>query len=496
MPTDLSALVRSDEQSSASDFRSTSWALRLLVGILPALFLGIALTPIFFHRSSTSPGSRGEFLFTLVLAGMAGLGTAFLSWKCRHYRLLAERLLRHKSQETEFVELAFRLISATEREEIAECIASRTLDLAGVPGVFVELVDNEGGEVEIVAAAGRGVPAAGNRVHFEASTSARVAEHRHPQYIESDGGSSSYRDTLEKRIAAPLRSGDEVLGALVLVPHPPSSDIVDLASHRIQIVANFAALAFRRVGLLEEAKARRKEIERHLESKARLIRGFTHDLKNPIGAIDGYAQVLEAGIRGELAPAHREYVARIRQANRSMLDLIDDLVELARAETGELRIERREIDPSNLLDRVLDEYRAHAAARGLILEARGVEELPSIETDPDRVRQILGNLLSNAIKYTPSPGRVTLTAGPATQGNAPEPGKWFAISVSDTGPGIDPSAQVEIFEEFTRLSPDDYQGAGLGLSISRHIARALGGELTVESEPEVGSTFTLWLPAP
>lgn len=429
---------------------------------------------------------RVELIVTTTLATIAALGVGVMGWNCRRYRLRSDEFARRMNQERQFVYLTHRIMAASDADEVARCIVDGTLHLSSVAGTYVELVLPGGREVEIAARAGEQTPQAGYRAPYRGSVTERAAAERAPTRIDVAGPVDL--------IAAPLLAGDGPLGALVLVIDPTRRPAIPLALNRVQIVADFAALALKRATLLKEAESRRAEIERHLESKSRLVRGFTHDLKNPIGAIDGYAQILEAGVKGELAPAHREYVRRIRVATRSMLRLIDDLVELARAEAGELRIEPRDVDPTELIGAISDQYRANAAAQGLRLEISIPPSLPQVRTDPDRVRQILGNLLLNAIKYTPAPGRVTVAADTRSPSNVPGEGDWLAISISDTGPGIDQDAQSGIFEEFARISSDNKHGAGLGLAISRHIARAMKGEITVESTPGEGSTFTLWLP--
>src|SRR5690606_12386875 len=128
------------------------------------------------------------------------------------------------------------------------------------------------------------------------------------------------------------------------------------------------------------------------------------------------------------------------------------------------------------------------------IETRLPEAVPVIESDEGRNRQILGNLLSNAIRYTPENGRVIVRVESGEDRSAPAVGRWVAVSVSDTGPGIPREQHESIFEEFKRAETATGGGAGIGLSISRILARALGGDITVESEVGRGSTFTVWLP--
>lgn len=245
----------------------------------------------------------------------------------------------------------------------------------------------------------------------------------------------------------------------------------------------------------EETEQRQAELERVTESRNRLMRGFGHDLKNPLGAANGQLHLLEDGIFGPLEPKQAESVERARRSIGAALNLITDLLALARAETGELEVERAPLDLREVARELAEEYRAQAESEGLSLHFDIPPELPAIRSDAMRIRQVVGNLLSNAVKYTDE-GGVTVRASMREGGDAPGPGRWIAVDVADTGPGLSPEQQAQLFQEFHRLEVGDQTaGAGIGLAISRHIARALGGEITVSSEVGEGSTFTLWLPA-
>ncbi|WP_241663970.1 ATP-binding protein [Stutzerimonas nosocomialis] len=240
-----------------------------------------------------------------------------------------------------------------------------------------------------------------------------------------------------------------------------------------------------------EAERRRTELERVTESRARLMRGFSHDMRNPLSAADGHAWLLESGRIGALTPRQSDSVQGIRRAIRTAVRLIDDLLELARAESGQLNIQRVATDVGQAAEEVAHDFHAKATSAGLSLEVLAPHGLQA-DTDPARLRQILANLLSNSVKYAPH-SHVTLDARRVHDGG-PQPGVWVAISVTDTGPGIPADKQELIFQEYTRLEPEAQQGAGIGLAISRRIAQLMGGDLTVESEPGHGARFTLWLP--
>jgi signal transduction histidine kinase len=235
-----------------------------------------------------------------------------------------------------------------------------------------------------------------------------------------------------------------------------------------------------------ETERRRVELERVTDSKTRLMRGFTHDVKNPIGAADGYMQLLEDGVMGPLTERQAASVARARRSVAQAQQLIDDLLELARAESGELDVRREPVNLGELARDATEEFRAQAEQKGLAIAVDDANDGVVVDSDPVRVRQVLSNLVSNAVKYTER-GTVTVRV------RADE--RRGAIEVADTGSGIPTDRQQLVFEEFVRLDPHAAPGAGVGLAISQRIVHALGGELTLHSESGRGSSFVLWLPA-
>ena len=247
-------------------------------------------------------------------------------------------------------------------------------------------------------------------------------------------------------------------------------------------------------GITEDITDRKKseaELERITESRTGLIRGFTHDIKNPLGAADGFLSLLSEGIYGELTAQQHESIAKARRSIGSALDLINHLLELARAEAGQLEIQAVTTDVRAIVSTIADAFRAQAEAKGLSLSLELPPDLPPIESDPPRVKQVLGNLVSNAVKYTPDGGKIIIRA---RANPAPDAREEIIIDVVDNGPGIPPESQRTLFQEFTRFDPGAALGAGIGLAISQRIAHALGGRISVESEAGAGSTFTLWLP--
>jgi signal transduction histidine kinase len=242
-----------------------------------------------------------------------------------------------------------------------------------------------------------------------------------------------------------------------------------------------------------EAEERRAALADVVASRARFMRGVSHDLKNPIHAIDGHAQLLEDGLRGPLTPDQRDSIARIRRSARALMGLIEDLLELARAESGQLTVTLDRIVLRDVVRDVVEEHRAAAEAAGLALVHADDGSETILVTDAARVTQVLGNLLSNAIKYTPRGGRIEVATEMLTSRDGDGSAR-LAVHVVDDGPGIPVEKREEIFGEFTRLAAADKPGAGLGLAIARRVARLLGGDVTVTGAQSGGAQFTFWLP--
>jgi signal transduction histidine kinase len=324
-----------------------------------------------------------------------------------------------------------------------------------------------------------------------------------PGILATRDSADSVLHALDSTLAA-RRASDVAQGGRVLARSRALSLTVGLlALLGIGVVVWFArrdrALSERLArALADEARAhadadrRREEVERVTESKGRLVRGFTHDVRNPIGAADGFMQLLEDGVVGLLTERQTESVRRARRALASALGLIEDLLELARAEADVLDVRREAVDLHALARETVEEHRPLAERKGLSLGIQSTADRVVAQGDPVRLRQVLGNLVSNAVKYT-SRGRVTVrVAGPRSDADAPS--RRASIEVVDTGAGIPAEQQALVFQEFVRLDPDSAPGSGVGLAISQRIAHTLGGEITMMSEAGRGSSFVLWLP--
>jgi len=227
-------------------------------------------------------------------------------------------------------------------------------------------------------------------------------------------------------------------------------------------------------------------------AEGQFLAAVSHELRTPLASILGYTQMLESELNDRLELQHREFLQTIRVSAERLLLLINDILDLARLDAGKVELRPSLLEVRPLVEEVVRQLYPLAAQKQLFFEARFEEGVAYVYADAMRLRQVLVNLLSNAIKFTER-GGVTLHATPAKLGDRPA----VALSVHDTGPGISPDFLPRIFDRFTqeeRLS-GKHQGSGLGLTIARELTLRMGGQITVESKLDRGSTFTVVLPA-
>src|SRR5690348_13350600 len=236
----------------------------------------------------------------------------------------------------------------------------------------------------------------------------------------------------------------------------------------------------------EEARARADEANR---AKTEFLAVMSHELRTPLNAIAGYAELLEIGIHGSLNDSQREAVARIQRSERHLLGLINDVLNFAKIEAGHVDIELGPVPVHETLAALEALVAPQVRSKGLAYVHVPCPPDVTVDADPEKVRQILLNLLSNAIKFTDGGGTITVDSLVDTN--------VVRLRVMDTGAGIPPDKVERIFEPFVQLQPGRtrrHEGTGLGLAISRDLARAMHGEISVDSAVGTGSTFVLSLP--
>jgi signal transduction histidine kinase len=284
--------------------------------------------------------------------------------------------------------------------------------------------------------------------------------------------------------------------------------LANLKASRDQLEATNRSLDTR-VGELAQSNVDLYEANR---LKSEFLTNVTHELRTPLNAIIGFADLLaEMAAKGG-DPKQQRYSENIRVSAKQLLDLINDLLDLAKIEAGKLILREEKVNVADMCEAMANFMRPLAQKKDIAVEVALDPDMPLVMTDPGRFQQILYNFLSNAIKFTPNAGRVTIGArsereAVAAEGVPPAEGGAAAqtaekpvavrVSVTDTGPGISPEDQKLIFEKFRQLDGSvtrHHAGSGLGLAISRELAAMLGGRIELNSTVGKGSTFAVIIP--
>jgi len=254
--------------------------------------------------------------------------------------------------------------------------------------------------------------------------------------------------------------------------------------------------------LLAEREAR-LEAEAASKAKSEFLAIMSHELRTPLKAVLGYSELMELGISGPINDKMREQIGRIRMSAIHLLGLVNDILDLAKVEAGRLQVSSVPCSATGTLTAAIALIQPQAGSRGLDLTVTTSDASSLVyRGDDERVRQILINLLSNAVKFTDPGGKITVDVEWA---KSPDPDtrlqasrSYLRFSVADTGAGIPEDKLLSIFDPFVQAESGHSrtrEGSGLGLTISRRLARLMGGDLTVKSKVGSGSTFSLWLPA-
>jgi signal transduction histidine kinase len=391
--------------------------------------------------------------------------------------------------------------STLDLQTVLSTIVAKAVQLSGTDGGAIYVFDELEQLFRLRATYGFGedLVAAVQDQHIGASDAIRqVTEDRQPQEIADirDEPPSPLREIAMRagyraRLTVPLVGTDKVVGALVIRRKQPGK----FPKGTIQLLQTFAAqsvLAIQNARLFREIEDKSRQLQVASEHKSQFLASMSHELRTPLNAIIGLTEMMVTNATRFGTEKALEPLRRVNAAGTHLLSLINEVLDLSKIEAGKLELNPEPVNLARLIDEVIGTAAqlAEKNQNRLVVEAQ--ENLGALTADAMRLKQILLNLLSNACKFTKE-GEVALRVRKVADGR-----DWVELAVADTGIGLTAEQQAKLFQEFTQadsLTARRYGGTGLGLALSRKLARMMGGDVTVASEPGKGSVFTVRLPA-
>jgi len=406
---------------------------------------------------------------------------------------LTRDLRGQAKRERSLQQLARTLSGAVSVEEVARQAANDAVIFTRAFGAYVERARD--GTIEVIAAAGESAPPTSQIVGYEKSLTEVAAAATEPIRMKAGAIGRSVAPYLDRwhgcsGLVVPLsvQAGPhDADGALVLLRDPEHGNATATESAYARALGHFVIAAMRRTLLVEREHAARTEAEAAVRDRDQVLRVVAHDLKNPLHTIGMVSQLL---IDMPFSDVERQkQLGIMRRTVDRMSRLVRDLLDATRVQSGHvIPLVAEPVDVERLIEDAIDAFHDQARDNGQRLEADVAEGLPPVLADRDRLLQVFSNLVGNGLKFTPEGGRVRIRADADGEGAV-------RFSVDDTGPGIPKESLPHLFELFWQARDRRATlGTGLGLSIARGIVEAHGGNISVQSTPGEGSTFTFTVP--
>lgn len=448
------------------------------------------------NRTQPRPFTANDEALFQALADYAAIAIE----NAQAYRATDEALAQRVEEVTDLYEITRTVTSTLNQEEIFDSVTAKIGEMFRVEAGSLFLLDEAAQELEFVTSwMGEQEPLRGVRLKLGQGVAGQAALSHEPAVVNDAYSSQQFFGEVDSQTGFVTRS----ILCVPLLVHERCTGVIELLNkvdgpftqedvERLYDVARPLAIA------LENARLYREARDLH-EAQSRFVAAVAQELRSPLTAIKGYSNMLRTSTVTQLPELAIESLSKIEEHTEYLIDLMEDMLDIARLETGETKLHLEPVSLKQVVTQLASSFKERLKEKNLRLTAKVSARLPTVYADQARIGQVLSSLLLNAYLYTLPKGRIAIEASVETQRRRSKGTQaWVAVSVSDTGIGIAPEDRPRVFERFFRAEHPVVQhhpGRGLSLSIAKSLVELHGGRIWVESEPGQGSTFTFTLPA-